>query len=147
MRRLILGLFFALFAAASGVAQDSVISAAQADPCEVPGYMLLGDAKLEEVSKAVKERRQLNILVLGTGSSALSGGGAKAYPAHLQEALRRRFPEITVRQRWRNWGGVVTGPSLRRRAADPAGGLPRFHDRTRRGDVSPIRATRPWPEL
>lgn len=115
MRKLILGLYFALFAAAPGVAQDSVISAAQADPCEVPGYMLLGDAKLEEVSKAVKERRQLTILVLGTGSSALSGGGAKAYPAHLEEALRRRFPEITV--------NVVTAAKPRQKAAEMVGNL------------------------
>lgn len=110
MRKLILGLFFGLVAAAPGVAQDPVMPATQADPCEVPGYMLLGDAKLEEVSKAVKERRQLNILVLGTGSSALSGGGVKAYPARLEEALRRRFPDITV--------NVVTAAKSRQKAAE-----------------------------
>lgn len=110
MRKLILGLFFGLVAAAPGVAQDPVMPATQADPCEVPGYMLLGDAKLEEVSKAVKERRQLNILVLGTGSSALSGGGVKAYPARLEEALRRRFPDIAV--------NVVTAAKSRQKAAE-----------------------------
>lgn len=115
MRKLILGLFFGLFAAAPGVAQDPVVPATQADPCEVPGYMLLGDAKLEEVSKAVKERRQLNILVLGTGSSALSGGGVKAYPARLEEALRRRFPEITV--------NVATAAKPRQKAAEMVANL------------------------
>ena len=115
MRKLILGLLFGLFAAAPGVAQDSVVPATQADPCEVPGYMLVGDAKLEEVSKAVKERRQLNILVLGTGSSALSGGGVKAYPARLEEALRRRFPEITV--------NVATAAKPRQKAAEMVANL------------------------
>jgi hypothetical protein len=109
MRKLFLALFLGLCAGPPVAAQDSVLPATQADPCEVPGYMLVGDAKLEEVSKAVKERRQLKILVLGTGSSALSGA-AKAYPARLEEALRRQLPDITV--------NVVTAAKSRQKAAE-----------------------------
>lgn len=110
MKRLIIAAFFGFLAAAPGVAQDSFVPAHQADPCEVPGYLLVGDARLEEVAKAVKDRRELKILVLGTGSSALAGGGVKAYPSRLQEVLKQRFPNISV--------NVVTAAKARLKAAD-----------------------------
>jgi len=115
MRTFIMAVFFGLIATMPGVAQDSFVSAHQADPCEVPGYLLVGDARLEEVAKAYKDRRELKILVLGTGSSALAGGGVKAYPARLEEALKRRFPNIAV--------NVVTAAKARLKAADMVGNL------------------------
>jgi hypothetical protein len=93
MRQLVFGLLFGLFLAVPGAAQDPAVPLPQAEPCEVPGYLLVGDARLEEVAKAVKERREVKILVVGTGSST---GGFKAYPVSLQEELKRRFPDITV---------------------------------------------------
>jgi hypothetical protein len=109
MRNLVIALFF-LFAAAPGAAQEPVVPFPQGDPCEVPGYLLVGDAKLEEVAKAVKNRHEVKILVLGTGSSALAGGGVKAYPSRLEEALKRRFPNIAI--------NVVTTAKARLKAAD-----------------------------
>ncbi len=94
MKTLLTALFFGLLMAAPGAAQEPVIPVPQADPCDVPGYLLVGDARLDEVAKAVKDRRDLKVLVLGTGSSALAG--VKAYPVRLEEALKRRFPDITV---------------------------------------------------
>lgn len=93
MRKLASALFMGLFLAAPGVAQEPVVPLPEAEPCEVPGYLLVGDAKLEEVTKAIKERRELKILVVGTGSSA---GGFRAYPVSLEEELKRRFPDVTV---------------------------------------------------
>lgn len=110
MKALIMAVFWGLFAVASAVGQDAIVPAVKSDPCEVPGYLVVGDAKLEEVAKAAKERRELKILVLGTGSSALGGGGVKAYPVRLEEALKRRFPSLTV--------NVVTEAKTRQKAAE-----------------------------
>jgi hypothetical protein len=110
MKKLMVALSFMLFAAGLAAAQDPVVPAPDADPCQLPGYLLVGDAQLEEVTKAVKDRRELKVLVLGTGSSALAGGNVKAYPTRLEEALKRRFPDITV--------NVVTEAKPRLKAAD-----------------------------
>lgn len=110
MRKLSLILVTGILLTAPTVAQEIAVPLPQADPCEVPGYLLVGDAKLEEVAKAFKERRELKILVLGTGSSALSGSGVKAYPSHLEDALKQRFPQTTV--------NVVTEARPRFKAAD-----------------------------
>ncbi len=110
MKALIMAVFWGLSAVASAAGQDAIVPAVKSDPCEVPGYLVVGDAKLEEVAKAAKERRELKILVLGTGSSALGGGGVKAYPVRLEEALKRRFPSLTV--------NVVTEAKTRQKAAE-----------------------------
>ncbi len=79
----------ALVAAASRRSPDSAqaeqaeprcaVPPPEADPCEVPGYILFGDSKLDHVKKAVEERKRLNILVIGSGSSVMPGpdGGRK----------------------------------------------------------------------
>jgi len=124
---LVLGLFAALPAGAEGTAgvegpaapaaaeRPAAPAPPAADPCDVPGYLLIGDAKLEEVAKAVKDRRELKILVMGTGSSALAGGGVKAYPTRLEEALKHRFSDVTV--------NVMTEAKARLKAADMVGNL------------------------
>jgi lysophospholipase L1-like esterase len=66
------------------------------DSCEVPGYLLFGESELRRVAAAVKERRRLEIAVIGTASSILPGSGIAAYPARLEAALRARLPGVTV---------------------------------------------------
>ncbi|MDQ2954800.1 MAG: GDSL-type esterase/lipase family protein [Pseudomonadota bacterium] len=70
--------------------------AIEPDVCEVPGYLLFGESELKHVAKAVKERKHLEIAVIGTGSSILPGSGVTAYPARLEAALRARLPGVTV---------------------------------------------------
>ncbi len=70
--------------------------AIEPDVCEVPGYLLFGESELKHVTKAVKERKHLEIAVIGTGSSILPGSGVTAYPARLEAALRARLPGVTV---------------------------------------------------
>lgn len=70
--------------------------AIEPDACEVPGYLLFGESELKHVAKAVKERKHLEIAVIGTGSSILPGSGVTAYPARLEAALRARLPGVTV---------------------------------------------------
>ena len=69
------------------------------DSCEVPHYLLLGDAPLQRLTAAVAKNKQIEIAVLGTGSSTLPGpdGANNAYPARLEAALKRLLPGLKVR--------------------------------------------------
>jgi hypothetical protein len=69
------------------------------EPCDVPHYLLLGDAPLQRLSAAVAKDKQINIAVLGTTSSTLPGadGAASAYPARLEVALKKLLPSLNVR--------------------------------------------------
>ena len=74
---------------------------AQSPPaCEVPEWLLSGEGDLARVAAAIKDRHRLDISVVGSGSSVLSGpdGARFAYPARLQEALKELLPgnEVTV---------------------------------------------------
>jgi hypothetical protein len=68
------------------------------DACPVPGYLLFGDSLLERVIAAVNQGRALKIVVLGTTSSTLSGSESArdAYPARLEDVLRRMLPNVKV---------------------------------------------------
>ena len=98
MKAVVLGLLASLIAVVPGHAQVP-IPAPETDPCEVPGYILFGDAKLEHVKKAVEEHKKLTILVIGSGSSALPGteGASKSYPGRLEDLLRKRFPDVAIK--------------------------------------------------
>jgi len=92
--------------------EAQVLPAPDADPCEVPGYILFGESKLEHVKKAVEEHKRLTVLVLGSGSSLMPGpeGAGKAYPGRLEEVLRKRFPGVDIK--------VVALAKSRQTAAD-----------------------------
>lgn len=80
--------------------------------CSVPDYLLTADNPLGRVSAVAHDRRKLDIVVVGTGSSSLPGpdGASKAYPARLQAALRQRLLGIEV--------NVVADVKSRRSAGD-----------------------------
>ena len=80
-----------LGAVSPGVAQPN------ANMCEVPDYLSHVEGRLPRVYEAVAKGR-LDILVVGTGSSALAGrdGEPHAYPARLEAALKERLPAVTV---------------------------------------------------
>ncbi len=73
--------------------------ALDAETCAVPAYLLTSESKLPHVADAVKARQPLDITVVGSGSSSLSGpdGRSMAYPARLEVALRDKLPGIEVR--------------------------------------------------
>src|SRR5271170_6110714 len=72
-------------------------AAAPAD-CDVPQSLLTTEIDLPHVVQAVKDRR-LDISVIGSGSSSLSGpdGARFAYPARLEQALREHLPGIEIK--------------------------------------------------
>jgi lysophospholipase L1-like esterase len=90
MKALMAALFITTLLAGGAAAQ-------RPDVCDVPGYLLFGESALNRVSAAVKETQQLDIAIIGTGSSTLAGPEGKAYPASLEAALKARLPNVTVR--------------------------------------------------
>jgi lysophospholipase L1-like esterase len=107
MKALITALFIVNLLLGSALAQ-------RPDRCDVPGYLLFGESELKRVSKAVKDRQQLHIVIVGTGSSTLGGpeGNQQAYPARLESALKTRLPDVDVK--------VSTHAALRQTAANMA---------------------------
>ncbi len=65
--------------------------------CEVPAYLLTTESPLPKVADAVKNGRSLDILVVGSRSSAIvATSDANAYPARLQAALKEKLPSVAV---------------------------------------------------
>ena len=72
----------------------------QPEACDVPASLLESEIDLSRVTAELKDKHRLDITVLGTGSSSLAGpdGAHFAYPARLEDALKRELPgnEIKV---------------------------------------------------
>lgn len=93
------------------------------DPCEIPGYLNITDFSLKRVAEAVKGTKRLNIVVLGTASSALGPDSKTAYPARLQAVLQARFPALAI--------AVNSQAKPRQTAADMANALDKLLADTR----------------
>ena len=78
---------------------DGAAAAVPEPSCDVPPSFLASDNDLGRALKEVKSRQRLDISVIGTGSSSLPGpdGAHFAYPAQLEQALRKNLPGITVK--------------------------------------------------
>jgi lysophospholipase L1-like esterase len=88
-----------------------------AEPCDIPGYLLLGNNELKHVAEAVRKEKRLTVAVVGTGSSILAGpdGPRSAYPARLEAVLKQKLPSVAVK--------VVTLARTRMTAEDLAKGM------------------------
>jgi hypothetical protein len=94
-------------------------AAAESVPsCDVPESLIPADYELTRVAKAIKDHHRLQITVVGSGSSALSGpdGARLAYPARVEEVLRARLPGHEI--------VVTTHIAPRETTAEMAAGLP-----------------------
>ncbi|HEV7410142.1 MAG TPA: SGNH/GDSL hydrolase family protein, partial [Bradyrhizobium sp.] len=82
MRALIASLLVAMLAGTAYAADEPA--------CFVAGHLVQADFALPRVAAAIAAKH-LNIVVLGSASSALPGqeGIAKAYPARLEDSLAR----------------------------------------------------------
>lgn len=69
-----------------------------ADTCAVPAYLLTTESTLSKTAEALKARQPLNIVVVGSRSSSLSGpdGAITSYPERLAVALREKLARVTV---------------------------------------------------
>jgi len=86
--------------------------AAESPDCAVAAALVSADYPLPRLMAAIAKGGEVPILVMGAGSSSLSGpGGADlAYPARLQAALAKRLPDVKTK--------VVTNVKSRRSAAE-----------------------------
>jgi len=79
---------------------NGAAAAAAAEECDVPESLIPAEIDLTRVAKAISDRHRLDISVVGSGSSVLSGpdGPHFAYPAQLEQVLKERLPgnEIKV---------------------------------------------------
>ena len=93
---------------------------APAAQCDVPEGLLPAENDLTRVSTEIKDRHRLDISVVGSGSSWLSGpdGARFAYPAQLEQSLRERLPGTEIK--------VTAHIEPRQTAADMAAGLPKI---------------------
>jgi len=68
--------------------------------CEVPDYLLASESALPKVESAVKDKRLLDILVIGSRSSTINSTANSsemaAYPGRLQAALKEKLSAVTV---------------------------------------------------
>jgi len=66
--------------------------------CFVASSFVHADFALPQVAAAIGAKH-LNVAVVGSASSTLPGteGAAKAYPARLEESLKRQLPTVTVK--------------------------------------------------
>src|SRR6476660_4802772 len=64
--------------------------------CDVPAYLLTSESALPRVADAVKNKRPLDILVVGSRSSTIVSSDGSAYPGRLQAALQEKLPSIKV---------------------------------------------------
>jgi hypothetical protein len=90
------GLASVLIALAASSAGVSACADDVTKSCAVPAYLLTSDSTLSRVSSAVRAGGPLNILVVGSRSSSISGAEEEAYPAKLQAALREKLPGVIV---------------------------------------------------
>ena len=74
-------------------------AAVAAEPCDIPGYLLIGNNELKHVAEAVQKEKKLTIAVVGTGSSILAGpdGPRSAFPARLEAVLKAKLPSVAVK--------------------------------------------------
>ena len=91
-----------------------------AQACDVPEWLIPAETELTHVSDEIKQRRRLNISVVGSRSSALTGpdGARFSYPAQLEQALRERLPGNEIRVTAHITSGQTT--------AEMAAALPKF---------------------
>jgi hypothetical protein len=91
----------ALAALSSGLYLVGGTRAATAPPeqCDVPQSFVESDADLPAVTKETKDRHRLDISVVGTASSSISGpdGLRSAYPARLDDVLKQHLTGIDIK--------------------------------------------------
>src|SRR5690242_17647954 len=68
------------------------------EKCAAAREWISPEFPLPRVARAIA-KKQLDVLVVGAGSSTLAGAEAKAYPARLQSALAENLPGVQVNVR------------------------------------------------
>jgi acyl-CoA thioesterase I len=90
--------------AATGMAARGALS------CSAPPEMTRFRVKLPNIARAVRSRKPLDIVAIGSSSTAGVGASdpAHTYPARLAEELRYRWPQLAVTVRNKGVGGELS---------------------------------------
>jgi ABC-type amino acid transport substrate-binding protein len=93
-------------------------AATAAEDCDVPESLIPAESDLTHAANEIKERHRLDISVVGSASSVLTGpdGQRFAYPAQLEQALKERLPGNEIK--------VTVHIQSRQTTADMVGVLP-----------------------
>jgi hypothetical protein len=110
----VLGLFLLAAIAVAPMARAEDMPA----KCDIPDSLIATGSTLQKVADTVKGGGPLDILVVGSRSSTISGLEGSAYPARLQQALKDRLSQVAV--------NVSVELLPRQTAQDVAGGLPKL---------------------
>jgi lysophospholipase L1-like esterase len=86
------------------------VKAQPADACAVPPDLLASTRDLPHAARAVRDRKALRVLVVGTASSTMGGTSSRdaGYPAKLQAALHAGLPGVAVLVQTRGGRGLTT---------------------------------------
>jgi acyl-CoA thioesterase I len=99
---------------------DGPESTALSPECRVPGSKLYTIAPLRRVRRALRERRTVKVLAIGSSSTLGSGASSPAasYPARLEDELEKLFPNVNIDVVNRGISGeIATGAAERMKAA------------------------------
>jgi hypothetical protein len=99
---------------------NGAAAATPAGECDVPESFMSAEIGLTRVASELKDHHRLNVSVVGSGSSVLSGpdGVHFAYPAQLELALKGRLPGYEIK--------VTAHVQPRLTTADMASNLPKI---------------------
>ena len=94
-------LVIAVIAAITPFAAFLAIAARAAPPeqCDPPQSLIESETDLARAMNEFKDKHRLDVTVIGSGSSALSGpdGARSAYPARLEDALKQRLAGAEIK--------------------------------------------------
>ncbi len=95
-------------------ATPSASASPVADKCAAPAEFSVASGALPNTAQALKLRKALRVLVLGTGSSTNGGtsGQDASYPNRLQKDLTAAFPDATVTVETRGGRGLTAADML-----------------------------------
>lgn len=84
--------------------------------CDVPRELVRLTARLPELARAISQGKPLEIVALGSSSTAGSGASSPqaSYPARLEAELRRRFPGRDIQVQNFGTGGALARHMLER---------------------------------
>jgi len=78
--------------------QPDTVDLSLSPECRVPGSKLYTLASLRRVKRALRERRTIKVLAIGSSSTVGVGSSSPAatYPARLEDELEKLFPNVNV---------------------------------------------------
>ena len=98
--------------ASAHAAPAESMDASLSPECRVPGSKLYTLAKLKAVKLALKEKRPVRVLSVGSSSAGM--GASASYPVKLESALERSLPNVDVEMEARGLQGEIASGGAER---------------------------------